>query len=301
MAWSPTAPCRRRPRHPLSAPTLCSPGSVRAEAATEFNASEPFTLTREATDGPDEFAWRAHVHKAVPADISTGIGDVLHNLASALDSVAYALASSAVGRELTPAEERASTFPICRDPDQFTQFFEQVDQRGSPTPRAHLFDQRARESLLLSQPFYWTSQATDTPADEWARRYRENFDWSLLRRLRALNNIDKHRRVATLRTGWPDLFWFGSDEGEDYRWRWGTLPMRDGEILFYLKGPRAATIEPHLDFVTLLVDDPQSVPGPTRVPDDFLKLLELMAREVWTTVSQVLDEYGRLGSDQVAR
>src|SRR4051794_8591179 len=74
----------------------------------EFKKSEPYTLTPEETDDPDEVAWRFRIVREAPADLSTVIGDLLHNLRSALDSLAFALAEQSVARPLTKGEAAAT-------------------------------------------------------------------------------------------------------------------------------------------------------------------------------------------------
>jgi hypothetical protein len=44
----------------------------------EFRASEPYAVVPEPTDTPGRTAYRLHIHKPTPPEISTTIGDILH-------------------------------------------------------------------------------------------------------------------------------------------------------------------------------------------------------------------------------
>ena len=70
-----------------------------AKLVDDFAATEPYTLDPEPGEGV--VAYRLHIRREAPAEISTVVGDVLHNLRSALDSVAYELAVQAKGEALT--------------------------------------------------------------------------------------------------------------------------------------------------------------------------------------------------------
>ena len=58
----------------------------------EFEATEPYSLSPEPGHKPDKAAYRLRIMQQTPPEISTVVGDVLHNLRSAADSVAYELA-----------------------------------------------------------------------------------------------------------------------------------------------------------------------------------------------------------------
>lgn len=58
------------------------------EQVDAFKQRDPYSVTREPTETPDRVAYRLHVHEAVPTSISMTLGDLVHNLRSALDSLA---------------------------------------------------------------------------------------------------------------------------------------------------------------------------------------------------------------------
>ena len=77
----------------------------------------------DPVSGPDWFRVRVHTDPVPVVPFSLLIGDVLHNLRSALDHLAYALAEKHhAGRSLPDAIARESEFPIYRydNPTAFT-------------------------------------------------------------------------------------------------------------------------------------------------------------------------------------
>jgi hypothetical protein len=79
------------------------------------------------------------------------------------------------------------------------------------------------------------------PDCERLQRSEEHFRWSEIYRLGQLSNIDKHRRLPAFGVGWPSLFYWGSDEGDDTRFRWRHMPPTDNTILCYLWVPTPET------------------------------------------------------------
>ena len=80
------------------------------QLVAKFRASEPYTVVPRPTDIPGRTEYRLHIHKPMPPEISTTIGDILHNLRSALDSLAHEIALRGLDRPLTAKEERACVF-----------------------------------------------------------------------------------------------------------------------------------------------------------------------------------------------
>jgi len=83
------------------------------QLASEFRESEPYTVIPEATDTRGRTKYRLRIHKPMPVEISTTVGDILHNLRSALDSLAYEIARRGLNRHMTTEEEQACAFAIC--------------------------------------------------------------------------------------------------------------------------------------------------------------------------------------------
>jgi hypothetical protein len=166
---------------------------------SEFRASNPYTVVPRPTDLPGRTEYRLHVHRPIPVEVSTTIGDILHNLRSALDSLAYEIARRALDRPMTPKEERACVFPVTATPEQFNQFFDQTSRYERTRIRSALYGERARAAFRSVQPFRIREEAillgvqvTDT--------YEQRYRWSELYRLTQLSNLDKHQKQL------PELF-----------------------------------------------------------------------------------------------
>jgi hypothetical protein len=80
------------------------------ELVQGFRASQPYSVLPEPTDTPGKIAYRLQIVRPVP--VAT-VGDMLHNLRGALESLAFEVARRSQAMPLTPVQERASTFPIC--------------------------------------------------------------------------------------------------------------------------------------------------------------------------------------------
>jgi hypothetical protein len=253
-----------------------------AQLVNEFETSKPYTLTPEPGDKPDEIAYRLSTREA-PAEISTVIGDALHNLRSALDSLAYKLAVRSKGKALTKEEERLTSFPWCQHPSEYDGLM-----------RVSLYAPEAQKAMRVAQPFYWAEMAKVSESER-RQRSEEDFRWSGIYRLGQLSNIDKHRRLPALGVGWPSLFYWGSDQGDSTRLRGGHMPPTDNTILCYMVGPNAANIELRTEFALVLTDDPIHQPETDKEyqPQDCQKLLEHFANDAAVTVQQVLTRYNQ--------
>jgi hypothetical protein len=242
----------------------------------DFRASDSLVVVPEPTNAPDRTAYRLY-HGETPVSISTTVGDVVHNLRSALDNLAYGIALHDLDRGMDPKEERACEFPICETPDAFDEFFTKNKNRQV------LYGTQAREAFRLAQPFHNHEEAirlgvqvTDTYADElrWDELYRLNHLW----------NIDKHRRPATL--AWSlDLLYWTSNEPSKRSWQWADLSFKNGSILGYMTGsdPDVGNTVFH-EFNLVLTDDPAYDPASPGNTDDVVKLLEAWHRRItdWT-------------------
>jgi hypothetical protein len=167
----------------------------------DYRASAPYSLTPEPTEKLARLAYRLRFPKPVPATVSTTVGDALHNLRAALESLAFEVARRSQGGTLTAKQEKDSTFPICESPEDFDAFF-----KGK---NGLLYDRRGRAALRSVQPFVNLEEAhrLGIALD---RNFEETFRWSELHRLDALWNIDKHRRL-TLMAWRPDFVYWGSN------------------------------------------------------------------------------------------
>jgi hypothetical protein len=230
----------------------------------EFRASAPYSLTPEPTEKPDRLAYRLRYSKPVPVAIGTTVGDVLHNLRAALESLAFEVARRGQGGTLTAKQEKESTFPICETPDVLDAFF--TGRKGL------LYDRRARAALRSVQPFVNLEEAHKLGV-ALNRSFGEDFRWSVLHRLDTLWNIDKHRRL-TLMAWWPDLIWWGSNGTSNRRALPGDGTLADGSILLYIEGTdEGQSSELNHEFNLVLTDDP-AYSRHEGATDDVVSLLE---------------------------
>jgi hypothetical protein len=110
------------------------------ELYNRYRAAEPFHVEAVPTAEADEVAYRLRLTEPIPLEIPLIVGDLLHNLRSALDSLVYEMTTRAVGRRLQPEEERACQFPIAPDPGDVRGFLHpkrdsQLDHSALPARR----------------------------------------------------------------------------------------------------------------------------------------------------------------------
>jgi hypothetical protein len=203
----------------------------------EYRARRPFYVEAEPTDRADEVQYRLHYEVEIPKVVPLIVGDILHNLRSALDSLVLGLIERDLNRKLSADEEKACQFPIFTEPKKFDEFFDHKLRNA-------LTSSDLRDAMRSVQPFYH---------DEWAvkqgyigaARYADNAEYDSLCTLNKMSNIDKHRRVAVTLL-WPEYAGWGSDTGLDQRWRPGNGEFTDGAIVGYISGDVRPT--PQLDY-----------------------------------------------------
>jgi len=148
-----------------------------AELTAEINgflATKPYAVDRQV-----ELGGRVHLYvvsRDTPAPKSIGllIGDAAHNLRSALDHLAVACANRGAGRELTDTEERRIEYPIRLTPEEF--------DKALKDHKLDFIEAGPLEIIRRYQPY---------------RQHPTNPDFAMSWRLNILDNIDKHRRIAT--------------------------------------------------------------------------------------------------------
>jgi hypothetical protein len=195
----------------------------------DFRAQDPLNVEPEPTDQPDRIAYRLHITKPIPLAIPLIVGDILHNLRSALDSLVYEMVRRGLDRQLTDAEERACQFPISPDPVTFDRFFTEHKVRNRITP------QYLRDAIRWVQPFWWLEEAKALDVEA-ARDLTYEHRVSTLAGLAHLSNVDKHRRLAVT-AWWPGLVYWTSQQGNSKRlWAPGDGTLREGSIVGYVTG-----------------------------------------------------------------
>ena len=129
-----------------------------AKVCNAYRAQDPQHVDPEPTDQPGRTAYRLYVDVPIPVDISLIAGDVLHNLRSALNTLAFALVVNDIDRELTADEEKQCGFPICGGPKPFEDFFEKNRHRRPSVT------QRVRDALRTEQPFTYFLRGRRRPS-----------------------------------------------------------------------------------------------------------------------------------------
>ena len=229
----------------------------------EFETSRPWSVDFEPGEIPNETAFRLRVHRAVPVDVVTVIGDAVHNLRSALDAVAYALACQHFGGELGPKQETRTEFPIKKDGPTFERYFE---GRGKG-----LYGPQQRAAMRCIQPFALREEAAALGIDT---RSTSGLDpvTDELYRINALSVIDKHRRLPLLSL-FPGLtYWTSPPDSAEYSWRAAPSPalFEDGTLLGHLTNPAGdapPAVRVFHEFQLTLLDDPGYRSGLTQTLD----------------------------------
>ena len=247
--------------------------SLREQVAA-FRDSDPYSLTAEPTDVPDQLAYRLKFLRPVPISISTTVGDILSNLRAALECLAYEVARRTQGGQLTPEQERLSSFPIRSTPEEFDKFFK--GRVGA------LYDERARQALRHAQPFFFDEQAVQYGI-ALSDTYEERAQWHPMIRLDRLWNIDKHRRL-TIMAWWPDMIYWGSNGPSNRQMLPGDGTVADGAILFRMQGRDEGMGDGvNHEFNLAITDDPGFRPG-EGASDDVVELLSRWHQHLVTAV-----------------
>jgi len=109
----------------------------------DFRSRKPFEVVEKETPDPSVTMFVFWQYEPIPNDISLTVGDVLHCLRSALDSLVYGIVEGEVGAP-TEQQERACQFPIEATPVGFDNFI------GGHGVRAKLYSHPLRAALRAS-------------------------------------------------------------------------------------------------------------------------------------------------------
>lgn len=237
------------------------------QAIAAFEGESAWEIVPEPGPEPHQTVYVLRVHKQVPSDVVTMVGDAIHNMRSALDAVAFELAAGFVGVPLTEDQEKATEFPICKDSVEFERW---LHTGYRDVKRTSLYGDRERAALRCVQPFSIDerAKAAGVEVEEDAdRRLRED----ALFRLHQVSVIDKHRRLPLV-TLIPENFvaWNAPPEGETYHWEpVGSAPYVDGATVgtfTNIGGSRRPSHDVSQRLMLTLYDDP----GSTRDLDETL-------------------------------
>jgi hypothetical protein len=160
------------PYEPLESARLKSKAHDHLRAFNDglkrFREGDPYPVSRQLDRGGAEHVYRVEIRQEPPPYLGTIVGDVLHNLRSALDSIVYDLSLTA-SLCLTPGQRASTGFPIAADPEKF-----------KPCPIRFL-SPSAQAQVRAAQPY-----ESEAPL--------LNPLWMIGQ----LNNVDKHRRVLVV-------------------------------------------------------------------------------------------------------
>ena len=233
-------------------------GELR-QAVREFERAKPWRVEAEPDRESAETAYRLHIDRPVPVDLAAIFGDVVHNLRSALDSVAYGMACQHVGRHLTDDEERATSFPIVPNAEDFEAFFDRPIRRKNDPPVHSLYSEWQIKGFRSVQSFSFEEEARDVGVDV-SRSESDAYEHHVPHRLNVMWNVDKHRRLPRLAWCLPGggVYW-GLPSGSEVTWRSAVAipgPVCDGDLLGYLRMIAGPEVEPIFELRVSLADDP---------------------------------------------
>ncbi len=171
-----------------------------------------------------------------PAELGLIIGDCLHNLRSALDSLAYDLARTYQGGPLSPTIAGKSEFPIFIDPGKFADFRER---------KIGAIDPRAQADIEGLQP-YQERESFRSHISIMARAHPEAYHPLWL--LHILSNIDKHRERHLTLFGPEAIMYGGNAHFADPEVRDAASTESSARILSYRPVDTAAELNVDFSF-----------------------------------------------------
>lgn len=151
-----------------------------------FRARDSVDLEAKRNGDRTQEWWIVHIRQTIPPTITLLIGDVVHNLRSALDHLVYALAT------LKGPPHRGTAFPVCTKREKF---FERTKGSRQFSPSSGM--NKITGLRPLAQTFI-----------ERCQPYHGGNGSGLLISLNALENTDKHR---TLDVAHVIPQWWGHD------------------------------------------------------------------------------------------
>lgn len=200
-------------------------------------------------------AFRFNILQEVPVQLLTAIGDAVHNMRSALDSVAYELARQNLNNAMTDKQQKSVQFPIFETGRELDEFFDRRDQRD-------LYSAQDKAAIRCVQPFAISEEASALGVN-FQTGLRIEFAIDELNRLHSLSNVDKHRRLPLLSWYLDINYW----TDEKCKWAYAQHPnaeFSNQALIGYLEGPgeEPPVAKATFTFKLSLVDDPVSGVGP---------------------------------------
>ena len=226
-----------------------------------------------------------------PSELSLIVGDVDHNLRSALDCRVVTLASRVLGKPLSKLQERTLTFPaIGVEADFESRVRDWVDVLS---PGGADIAQCVR----VFQPFATPSGYLHyLGKDSFEIKREQAAIFERLHRLKWLSNTDKHRRLHLLIVSLAGSSMTGISKPELFRRR--PNPLMQGEIIATLPLDAAPDLSPEQVSLNLdlRLERPYSEFEPTPVEGsfDFLAELEGISWYVCETLKILEHEENRI-------
>jgi hypothetical protein len=161
-----------------------------------------------------EHVVRALIPNQPPADLSLLIGDCAHNMRSALDHIAYRLATN-YSKALADSQLRGIEFPVFSDPEKFSG----KTRKGTPAPGSGLAKLEHADPSVV-------------PLIKAMQPYNEG-EWELLATLHDLDRIDKHRelQVSVAKTDSVEIDCGGNARVHQFTFE-PPGRIEDGDVLF---------------------------------------------------------------------
>lgn len=188
-----------------------------------YRAGGSFKILQERR--PGEWIWTLKSIDPPPSDLSLIVGDVIHNLRSALDCRVVGIAEELAGRNLTDEEEKPLNFVAFDDQDDFDSY----TRRWAKLPPRVLaglincvgvFQRNAEPSRYWSDPNIFGDDHSFATGQHLAVFIR-------LSRLIWLSNRDKHRRLTTVLLAPSGSVHSGFPENARYEWTPRVLDSDD--------------------------------------------------------------------------
>jgi hypothetical protein len=203
----------------------------------------------------NQFAAILRADFSPPLTIGATVGDVLHNLRSALDNITWHVVISFTPK---PKEPGKVFFPITQEEPTF-EVDAPVRLPGVPA--------EAREVFRQLQPWYWRVQARHHLG---AKAVPKKGDLPAVRRealsvLSKLSNDDKHRTIHPLTVYGGDMHWIGvPDGGKATALPGDPAPWSPGDVVLRWQleeGADPNRYDPHGDVVIALERDTPDAPA----------------------------------------
>ncbi len=225
------------------------------QAVSDYLRSDDWRIEREQSPDGRELVLRLRIRTAPPIVISTIIGNALHNIRSALDSVTFEVSRHCAKRELTEKEEREVEFVISSAPSQE---FDAFRADGRTRRALGLLSDEALRTVYRLQPFYFNAEYERLKGEQpTPEKMTDHVRWHPLTRLARLSNIDKHRYLH-LTFLHPNMFSYAGDSTA-VQWYWGRpAPFKDGSVLAKLVAPNSSVSLPtevHHEMLLALQDE----------------------------------------------